>query len=107
MKLKEKDALLVTGPAHYEKALVDSVLKGNKYKLNNGMTIDNNLNIISIVTSKFKVELFDEDKYNYLLSMERIPRILGKINNEGLGKLPNESVVKLYNKLRKMEEKYL
>ena len=53
MKLKEKDALLVTGPAHYEKALVDSVLKGNKYKLNNGMTIDNNLNIISIVTSKF------------------------------------------------------
>ena len=92
--------------AHYEKALVDSVLKGNKYKLNNGMTIDNNLNIISIVTSKFKVELFDEDKYNYLLSMERIPRILGKIN-EGLGKLPNESVVKLYNKLRKMEEKYL
>ena len=76
------------------------------YKLNNGMTIDNNLNIISIVTSKFKVELFDEDKYNYLLSMERIPRILGKIN-EGLGKLPNESVVKLYNKLRKMEEKYL
>ena len=52
MKLKEKDALLVTGPAHYEKALVDSVLKGNKYKLNNGMTIDNNLNIISIVTSR-------------------------------------------------------
>ena len=86
MKLKEKDALLVTGPAHYEKALVDSVLKGNKYKLNNGMTIDNNL--------------------NYLLSMERIPRILGKIN-EKLEKLPNESVVKLYNKLRKMEEKYL
>lgn len=27
MKLKEKDALLVTGPAHYEKALVDSVLR--------------------------------------------------------------------------------
>lgn len=106
MKLKEKDALLVTGPAHYEKALVDSVLKGNKYKLNNGITIDNNLNIISIVTSKFKVELFDEDKYNYLLSMERIPRILGKIN-EKLEKLPNESVIKLYNKLRKMEEKYL
>ena len=38
--------------------------------------------------------------------MERIPRILGKIN-EKLEKLPNESVVKLYNKLRKMEEKYL
>ena len=33
MKLKEKDALLVTGPAHYEKALVDSVLKGNKLSL--------------------------------------------------------------------------
>ena len=29
MKLKEKDALLVTGPAHYEKALVDSVLNTN------------------------------------------------------------------------------
>ena len=48
MKLKEKDALLVTGPAHYEKALVDSVLKGNKYKLNNGMTIDKNL-ILSVL----------------------------------------------------------
>ena len=55
MKLKEKDALLVTGPAHCEKALVDSVLKGNKYKLNNGMTIDNNLNIISIVTSNLRL----------------------------------------------------
>ena len=68
MKLKEKDALLVTGPAHYEKALVDSVLKGNKYKLNNGMTIDNNLNIISIVTSKFKVELIQVDE---LMSIQK------------------------------------
>lgn len=106
MKLKEKDALLVTGPSHYEKAIVDSILKDNRYKLNNGMVIDNNLNIISIVTSKFKVEPFDEVKYNYLLSKERIPRILTKINEE-LGKLPNESVIKLYNKLKRIEEKYL
>ena len=64
MKLKEKDALLVTGPAHYEKALVDSVLKGNKYKLNNGMTIDNNL--------KLSVLLLLSSRLNYLMRINII-----------------------------------
>lgn len=108
MKLKENDYLLVIGPAHFEKVKVEEVLKNKRYKLANNMVIDKNLNIISIINLKFMVEPFDQEKYDYLVANERLPRIINKLLDKlKSGKLSNDNVIKLYNKLKKIGDKYL
>lgn len=108
MKLKENDYLLVIGPAHFEKVKVEEVLKNKKYKLANNMVVDKNLNVVSIINSKFTVEVFDQEKYDYLVANERLPKVINKLLDKlKSGKLSNDKVVKLYNKMKKIEERYL
>lgn len=63
MKLKEGDAVLVTGPSHYEKAKVIKVEK-NKVTLDNQMVITHDYE--NIVKTQMKAEPWDQEKYDQL-----------------------------------------
>lgn len=103
MKLKEGDLFLVTGPAHFEKAKIIKAEKG-VYTLNNQMKIDRDLKVIG--NSKFIVSQFDQDKYDYLLAVNQIPRKLTQIKellNKGLSRehsiLINRKLTKLLDRV--------
>ena len=67
MKLNIGDPVLVTGPAHFEKAEVIERSKGI-YTLNNQMKITKDLSIIG--NSRFKVTPFNDEEYDYLLAVK-------------------------------------
>ena len=103
MKLKVGETFTVTGPSHFEKATVEKVEKG-VYTLSNGLKINSSLEVLG--SSRFKVKPFDENEYRYLLATNQIPRFLDQIKSS-YKNLPQENLVKVHEKLKKLTQKYL
>lgn len=104
MKLNIGDSVLVTGPAHFEKAEVIERSKGI-YTLDNQMKITNDLNVIG--NSRFKVTPFDDEEYNYLLAVNQIPRQLSLIKEKMDQGLSRESILKIHHKLKSLITKHI
>lgn len=103
MKLNIGDSVLVTGPAHFEKAEVIERSNG-VYTLNNQMKITKDLSIIG--KSRFKVSPFDQEEYDYLIAVNQIPRQLSIIKEKMDKGLKRESVLRIHNKLKSITIKY-
>ena len=103
MKLNIGDPVLVTGPAHFEKAEVIERSKGI-YTLNNQMKITKDLSIIG--NSRFKVTPFNDEEYSYLLAVNQIPRQLSIIKEKMDKGLAKESILKIHQKLKNIITKY-
>lgn len=103
MKLNIGDPVLVTGPAHFEKAEVIERSKGI-YTLNNQMKITKDLSIIG--NSRFKVTPFNDEEYSYLLAVNQIPRQLSIIKEKMDKGLAKEPILKIHQKLKNIITKY-
>lgn len=104
MKLHEGDNLLVYGLYHVEKA---SVIKAEKgiYTLNNQMKVDKDLKVLNSKDS-YNVEIWDEDKYKFLHYRSMMDKKISIIQN-GYLKLDQDSLIRVYEKLDKLIEKYM
>lgn len=101
-KLKVGDHILITGPAHYEKATVIQVEK-NVVTLDNQMKIDHGFN--NITRTNMVAEPWDQDKFDILHAKRRIdPEIFAIQRN--WRRLPDEDIVALEHKLNKILNKY-
>lgn len=102
--MKTGDVVLVIGPAFFEKTTVKDRKKGILY-LENGIQTDRQLNAIN---SKYKIEPFDQDKYDLLLANRVLSRgidELGRIYREGIKdptkvKFAARKLTKIINKLK-------
>lgn len=103
MKLKVGDIFMVTGPAHFEKAVVEKAEKG-VYTLNNGLKIDNSLQVIG--QSRFNVKEFNQGEYDYQLALNQIPRLLEVIKSN-YKSLPSDNLIKAKEKLERIINKYM
>lgn len=74
--MKIGDELLVVGTAFFEKTTVKSKNKGIWY-LENGIQVDRDLKPLN---SKYKVEKFDQEKYDFLMSKRILSQGLEKLN---------------------------
>ena len=102
MKLKEGEVVLVTGPAHYEKATVIKVEK-NKVTLDNQMQITHEFE--NLTKTQMKAEPWDQEKFDFLHAkafFETNLRTLIKYKND----LPEEAVISINNKLEKWINKF-
>lgn len=102
MKLKEGTELLVTGPGFFEKTTI-KLIKGEVITLDNMMKINKNLKPLD--KSRFTVELFDENKYQYLVNMRRFPELLEKIKNN-YKNLQQADFLRFYDKVNKLIAKF-
>lgn len=103
MKLNEGDAVLVTGYAFFEKALIEKAEKG-QYILSNGFKIDKNFNVIS--SNKFIVKPFIEEEYQFLVAKSAIPKLLDEFSKKYTS-LSKEKTIKIYKKLNILSKKHL
>lgn len=101
-KLKVGDPILITGPAHYEKATVIKVEK-NVVTLDNQMKIDQEFN--NITKTSMVAEPWDQDKFNILHAKRMMDPEIFAIQR-GWNRLPDEYIVAIEHKLRKILEKY-
>lgn len=106
-KLKVGDPVLIKGPAHLEKALVEKVEKGF-YLLDNQLKINQDLKIEGLSKgSQLKVMPFDEAEYQYGISLMKISRYLSEIKDNYKFIKDKEKVVKIAEKLEKIKLKYI
>ena len=96
MKLQIGQEFLVYGPYHYEKAKVVKAEKG-RYTLDNNMVIDRDLN--PTVPTTMKVELFDNNKWEFLVANGELPKLIAKLASS---KVSEDKVVKVHKKLVKL-----
>lgn len=83
--MKVGDLLLVTGPAFFEKTAIKERKKGI-YTLENGIKMDRTLHPLNL-NSKYKIEVFDEEKYKTLIAQRTLTRGIDKlaaINKKGI-----------------------
>lgn len=81
--MKVGDLLLVTGPAFFEKTAIKEREKGI-YTLENGIKMDRTLHPLN---SKYKIEVFDEEKYKTMTAQRTLTRGIDKlaaINKKGI-----------------------
>lgn len=104
MKLHEGDNLLVYGLYHVEKATVIKAEKG-VYTLNNQMKVDRDLKVLNSKDS-YVVEIWDENKYKFLHYRSMMEKKLNLIQS-GYMKLDQGSLIRVYEKLDKLIEKYM
>ena len=81
--MKVGDLLLVTGPAFFEKTAIKERKKGI-YTLENGIKMDITLHPLN---SKYKIEVFDEEKYKTMTAQRTLTRGIDKlaaINKKGI-----------------------
>lgn len=82
--MKVGDLLLVTGPAFFEKTAIKE-RKNGIYTLENGIKMDRTLHPLN---SKYKIEVFDEEKYKTMTAQRTLTRGIDKlaaINKKGIG----------------------
>lgn len=81
--MKVGDLLLVTGPAFFEKTAIKE-RKNGIYTLENGIKMDRTLHPLN---SKYKIEVFDEEKYKTMTAQRTLTRGIDKlaaINKKGI-----------------------
>lgn len=81
--MKVGDLLLVTGPAFFEKTVIKE-RKNGIYTLENGIKMDRTLHPLN---SKYKIEVFDEEKYKTMTAQRTLTRGIDKlaaINKKGI-----------------------
>ena len=98
MKYHEGDHLLVYGQYHVEKATITKVEKGFLI-LDNQMKVDKDLKVLN-AKSAFTVENWDENKYKFL-------HYRSMMEKKGYKKLDQDALIRVYEKLDKLIEKYL
>ena len=103
-KLQVGDPVLVTGPAHYEKAMVIKVDKKT-----NIVTLDNQMQIThdykNITRTQMKAEPFDQEKLDFLHAnslFEANIRTFLRYKEQ----LPKEAIVSINQRLEKWLVKY-
>ena len=101
-KLKVGDPILITGPAHYEKATVIKVEK-NVVTLDNQMKIDHEFN--NLTKTSMVAEPWDQDKFDILHARSKIESRIFAIQ-KGWRELTDEAIVSIEHKLSKIIEKY-
>lgn len=94
-RLQIDDLVLVTGPAHYEKAKVKDISKGI-ITLDNNMKIDRDFNNLS--KSIMKAEPYDDDKFNFLHASSVMEKKINAIQRNWK-KLNQEEIISLNNKI--------
>ena len=103
-KLQVGDLVLITGPAHYEKATVIKVdKKTGMVTLDNQMQITQNYENIS--KTKMKAEPFDQEKLDFLHANSLFDaniRTLLRYKDQ----LPKEAIVSINSRLEKWLQKY-
>ena len=102
MKLKIGDKLMVLGTSHFEVSTISSIEKG-VVTLDNGLKVD--LQLTPLGNSKYKISPFNEEEYQYLSALNKIPKLLEdiKLNYKNLSK---DNLIKVYNKLNKLTSKF-
>ena len=101
-KLKVGDLILITGPAHYEKATVIKVEK-NVVTLDNQMKIDHEFN--NLTKTSMVAEPWNQDKFDILHAKRMMEPWLFAIQS-GWRELTDEAIVAIEHKLSKIIEKY-
>lgn len=106
MKIKREigDILLCYSSYHVEKAKVVSI-DGGTMVLDNQIRVDRDLNILNTKNPDIHVEEMDYDRYRYLHARSMMDKVLYKINSK-FKKLDKEDTVKVYDKLKRIVEKY-
>lgn len=100
--MKIGDLILVTNSAFFEKAEIVEKSKGI-YTLSNGIKMDATCTPLN---SKYKLEPFDKDKYELLLSKGTITRCLVELNSlHKHGMIDGEDAIKTAKKLLKLVNK--
>lgn len=103
-KLEKGDILLCYSLNHVEKAEVERV-EGGVITLNNQVKVDQSLNILNSASKSLKVEAWDPEKYHYLVAKSMMDKVLYKLNG-GYKGLEPESLVRVYDKLSRLVNKY-
>lgn len=101
-KLQVGDPILITGPAHYEKATVIKVEK-NVVTLDNQMKINHEFN--NLTKTVMVAEPWDQDKFDILHAKRMMESEILAIQ-KGWRRLPDEAIVAIEHKLSKIMEKY-
>lgn len=104
--MKVGDLLLVTSPAFFEKTAIKERKKGI-YTLENGIKTDRDLNPLN---SKYKIEIFDEEKYKTLVAQRTLTRGLDKLATFNKKGIENPNIIryaaaKISRIIEKLEEK--
>lgn len=73
--MKVGDLILVTGPGFFEKSIIKEK-KSGVWVLDNGIQADSTLKALN---SKYKLEVYDEDKYKILCANRVLTRGLDKL----------------------------
>lgn len=103
-KYKIGDELLVYNQYHLEKSRVEKITKRGTLLLSNQLEVESpTLNVLNS-KSKFTVEPFDQDKYDYLFAKSMMEKKIFFISSK-YSSLKPESMVKLYNGLDKLINK--
>lgn len=102
MKLKIGDKLMVLGTSHFEVSTISSIEK-EVVTLDNGLKVD--LQLTPLGNSKYKISLFNEEEYQYLSALNKIPKLLEdiKLNYKNLSK---DNLIKVYNRLDRLTSKF-
>lgn len=85
--MKVGDLLLVTGPAFFEKTVIKERKKGI-YTLENGIKMDRTLHPLN---SKYKIEVFDEEKYKTMTAQRTLTRGINKLAAININKIGIEN----------------
>lgn len=104
IKVQPGDILLCYSPYHLERVKVAKV-DGGVITLANQVKVDKHLNILNSKNPDLKVELMDEEKYRMLYARSMMDKVLYKINS-GAKDLNDENVVRVFDKLTKLAERY-
>lgn len=101
MKLQVGTPVLVVGPYLHERAEVIKAEKG-VYTLNNQLKINRDYKVL--VKSDFICKPWDEEEYNYLQAKSLLKREINNLNS--YDKLNREDTIRLYEKVKKLNEKF-
>lgn len=103
-RLKVGDPVLITGPFHYEKAIViDINKKSGVLTLDNQIRITQNFEVLS--KTSMKAEPFDQEKMDFLHAnslFEANMKTLIRYKED----LPKEAIITINSKLEKWLQKY-
>ena len=102
MKINPGEQFLIQGYAFFEQSTVVSVEK-NIVTLENGIKF--NRKTMEPINTKFTVEPFDQDTFDYLTAKANLPKLIVKLQ-AAIRKedMKMESVIKLHKKLTKIIE---
>lgn len=103
-KLQVGDPILISGPSHYEKAIIVKIDKSSGIiTLDNQMRIDREYNNLS--KTSMRAEPFDQDKFDFLHANSLFDSNIRTLLSQK-SQLPEEAVIAINSRLEKWIQKY-